>query len=94
MPNWPLVVSTLAAIALLLSFLLVVRHAVAQGSLRRATMAADDTARWQCGARRGATDRRDCPESSGRPAPALESPAHTLASVPSPNLASIPRSPP
>jgi len=94
MPNRPLVVSTLAAFALLLSFLLVVRNAVAQGTMRRAAMAADDTARWQCGARRGAPMRLDCPEPSGRPAPALESPAHTLASVPSPNLASIPRSPP
>lgn len=84
-PAWPVVVALLAAIGLLLAFVFVVRYGVAQGSLRRAAMTAEDAARRQCGMLSNAQTRSDCRSQLGSAAAnaGLERRPATLTAEPS-----------
>lgn len=61
-PAWPVILAAMAALGLLMSFLLVVRESVAQGVTRRATSAAHDAASSRCRVLAGAQSRATCRE--------------------------------
>ena len=58
--HWPGVLAVLTMLALLLAIHHVVRGAVAQGELRRQTVAVQAQATWSCQGLRGRTVSREC----------------------------------
>jgi hypothetical protein len=59
-PAWPYTLASLMVLFLLLAFHQVVRDAVRQGELLRATSASMSQATWRCGALPGLRARENC----------------------------------